>query len=183
MTGSSDTPDRHENFRGTSQTGPSYPYPDPYPYRPAASPGGYPLPPPYGGYPPQAAAPRNGLGITALVLAVVGLLGVATVFAPIALGIAAVVFGFIGHARAKRGIANNGGVAIAGIVLGGLAVVVGLAFIAIWTTVWKDVRGGDYIDCTQKAGSNHVLQQHCADQFRRSVQDRLNVTLTPPPSR
>ena len=179
MTGSSDTPDRRENFRGTSQTGPPYPYP----YQPAASPGGYPLPPPYGGYPPRAAAPRNGLGIASLVLAVIGLLSVATVFAPIALGLVAVIFGFLGHARAKRGTANNGGVAIAGIVLGALAIVVGLAFIAIWTTVWEDVRGGDYIDCTQKAGSNHVLQQHCADQFRQSVQDRLNVTLTPAPSR
>jgi hypothetical protein len=113
------------------------------------------------------------------VLAVVALLSVATVFAPIALGTVAVVIGLVGHARAKRGIADNGGVAIAGIVLGALAIVVGLAFIAIWTTVWKDVRGGDYIDCMQKAGENRVAQQHCADQFRNSVQDRLSVTLTP----
>jgi hypothetical protein len=182
MTGSSDTPDRRENSRGTSQTGPPYPYHEPYPYQPAAFPGGYPLPPPYGGYPPRAAVPKNGLGIASLVLAVIGLLSVATVFAPIGLGVVAVILGFLGHARAKRGTANNGGVAIAGIVLGGLAVVVGLAFIAIWTTVWKDVRGGDYIDCTQKAGSNHTLQQQCADQFRQSVQDRLNVTLTPVPA-
>ena len=182
MTGSSGTPDRRENW-GMSQAGPPYPYPGPYPDQPAAFPGGYPLPPPYGGYPSQAGPPKNGVGIASLVLAVIGLLSVATVFAPIALGIVAVIFGFIGHARAKRGSANNGGVAIAGIVLGGLAIVVGLAFIAIWTTVWKDVRGGDYIDCTQKAGSNHVLQQQCADHFRRSVQDRLNVTLTPAPSR
>jgi uncharacterized protein DUF4190 len=183
MTGSSDTPDRRENSRGISQTGPPYPYADPYRHQPAAFPGGYPPPPPYGGYPPQAAAPKNGLGIASLVLAVIGLLSVATVFAPIALGIVAVVLGFLAHARAKRGTADNGGVAIAGIVLGGLAVVVGVAFIAIWTTVWKDVRGGDYIDCTQKAGSNHVLQQQCADQFRRSLQDRLSVTLTPVPTR
>jgi len=27
------------------------------------------------------------------------------------------------------------------------------------------------------------LQQQCADQFRQSVQDRLNVTLTPAPAR
>jgi Domain of unknown function (DUF4190) len=181
MTGSWGTPDRRENS-GMSQAGPPYPHPAPYPDQSAAVPGGYPLPP-YGGYPPQAVAPRNGLGIASLVLAVIGLLSVATVFAPIALGIVAVIFGLIGHARAKRGGANNGGVAIAGIVLGGLAIVVGFAFIAIWTTVWKDVRGGDYIDCTQKAGSNHVLQQQCADQFRRSVQDRLNVTLTPAPNR
>ncbi len=81
--------------------------------------------------------------------------------------------------RSLRGVADNGGVAIAGIVLGGLAIVVGLAFIAIWTTVWKDVRGGDYIDCIQKAGENQVVQQHCAEQFRHSVQDRLSVTLAP----
>src|ERR1700728_1377479 len=99
MTGSSDTPDRRENSRGTSQTGQPYPYP----YQPAAFPGGYPLPPPYGGYPPQAAAPKNGLGIASLVLAVIGLLSVATVFAPIALGVGAVIFGFLGHARGKQG--------------------------------------------------------------------------------
>jgi hypothetical protein len=175
MTGSPDMPGRRENAGAAPQIGPRYPYPNQYPP-------GYPPSPSYGGGPPPPAEPRNGLGIAALVLAVVGLLSVVTVFAPIALGVLAVIFGFLGHARAKRGTANNGGVAIAGIVLGGLAVVVGLAFIAIWTTVWKDVRGGDYIDCTQKAGSNHVLQQQCADQFRQSVQDRLNVTLTPPPT-
>jgi hypothetical protein len=178
MTGPWDTPDRRESSGGTSQAGPPYPYLDPYRYQP-----GYPPPPSYYGGPQPPVAPKNGLGVAALVLAVVGLLSVATVIAPIALGIAAVVIGFLGHGRAKRGTANNGGVAIAGIVLGGLAVVVGLAFIAIWTTVWKDVRGGDYIDCTQKAGSNHVLQQQCADQFRQSVQDRLSVTLTPVPTR
>jgi hypothetical protein len=187
MTGSPDLPDRRENAGGTPQTGPRYPsgpqYPYPNQYQPGAYRPAYPPPPSYGGGPQPRAAPKNGLGIASLALAVVGLLGVATVVAPIALGVFAVIFGFLAHARAKRGTADNGGVAIAGIVLGGLAIVVGLAFIAIWTTVWKDVRGGDYIDCTQMAGSNHVLQQQCADQFRKSVQDRLSVTLTPAPIR
>jgi hypothetical protein len=182
MTGFSDTPDRPENSTGGTQAGPPYPYPDPYRYQPGSYPGGYPPPPPYGGYPSQAAAPRNGLGIASLVLAVIGLVGVATVFAPIGLGVIAVITGVIGHGRAKRGIANNGGVAIAGIVLGALAIVVGLAFIAIWTTVWKDVGGGDYINCMQKAGSGQVEQKHCGDQFRHNVQDRLSVTLTPNPA-
>ena len=180
MTGSPDTPDRREKLAGAPQTGSPYTCPNQYQYSPY--PAGYPPPPPYYGYPPPPVPPKNGLGVASLVLAVVGLLSAATVFTPIALGVVAVIFGFLGHARAKRGTANNGGVAIAGIVLGGLAVVVGLAFIAIWTTVWKDVRGGDYIDCTQKAGSNHVLQQQCAEQFRQSVQDRLSVTLPPAPS-
>jgi hypothetical protein len=165
MTGSSDQPVRRENAAEAAHTGPLYPYPPGYP------------PPPYS--PPQPLTPKNGFGIAALVLAVVGLLSVATVVAPIALGAIAVIIGVVGRGRAKRGIADNGGVAIAGIVLGALAIVVGLAFIAIWTTVWKDVRGGDYIDCIQKAGDNQISEQHCADQFRHSVQDRLSITLTP----
>ncbi|MGA8330873.1 MAG: DUF4190 domain-containing protein [Mycobacterium sp.] len=182
MTGYSDSPDRRESAPGTSQTGPLHPYPVPQPYQPASYPVGYP-PPPYGGPPPQAMAPKNGLGIASLVLAVIGLVSVATVFAPITLGVVAMVIGVVAHGRAKRGVANNGGVAIAGIVLGGLAIVVGLAFIAIWTTVWKDVGGGDYIDCMQKAGPAKLEQQHCADQFRHNVEDRLSVTLTPAPVR
>ncbi|WP_343709443.1 DUF4190 domain-containing protein [Mycobacterium sp.] len=165
MTGSSDQPVRRENSAEAPHIGPLYPYPSGYP------------PPTHG--PAAPVASKNGFGIAALVLAVIGLLSVATVVAPIALGAVAVVIGAVGRGRAKRGIADNGGVAIAGIVLGALAVVVGLAFIAIWTTIWKDVRGGDYVDCIQKAGNNQVAEGRCADQFRHSVQDRLSVTLTP----
>ena len=182
MTGFSDIPDRRENSPGTAQTQSRQPHPDWYRYPPGRYPVGY-SPPPHGGPPPQAVAPKNGLAIASLVLAVIGLVSVATVFAPIGLGVVATVIGVIAHGRAKRGIANNGGVAIAGIVLGALAIVVGLAFIAIWTTVWKDVGGGDYIDCMQKAGSGKLEQQHCADQFRHNVEDRLSVTLTPAPVR
>jgi len=117
MTGSSDMPGRRENAGAASQIGPRYPYPNQYPT-------GYPPSPSYGGGLPAPVAPRNGLGIASLVLAVIGLLSVATVFAPIALGVVAVVLGFLGHARAKRGTANNGGVAIAGIVLGVIAVLI-----------------------------------------------------------
>ncbi len=180
MTEPPDTPSgRREIPEGTPESAPPYPYP--YQYQTSPYPTGYPPPPPYYGYPLTPMAPRNGLGIASLVLAVIALVGVATVLAPIVLGPVAVVIGFLGHGRVKRGAANNGGVAIAGIVLGTLAIIVGLAFIAIWTAVWKDVGGGDYIDCMQKAGSDRVQQQQCADQFRQSVEDRLSVTLTPTP--
>ncbi len=185
MTEPPDRPsDRRQNPEGTPQTAPPYPYPYPYQYRPGPYPGGY-LPPPYYGYPPPPVELKNGLGIASLVLAIIGLLSVwvpVVNVVSIVLGIVAVVVGFLGRRRVKRGAANNGGVAIAGIVLGALAIVVGLAFIAIWTAVWKDVGGGDYIDCMQKAGSDQVQQQRCADQFRQNVQDRLSVTLTPRPA-
>ncbi len=161
---------------------PQAPYP--YPYPTGAYPGGYPPPPPqpYGGYgyaPPSA--PRNGLGVTALVIAVVALLSSFSVVGGIVLGIAAVVIGFAGRSRVKRGEANNGGVALAGVILGFVAMIVGLAFIAVWVGVFKEVGAGDYIDCLQKAGQNQSEIQQCADRFKQSVENRFSVTLTPTP--
>lgn len=157
MTESSDNPaGRRENTQGPPQF-----------------PGGYPPPPqPYCGYPPSPMGPRNGLGITSLVLAIVALLTVWLVVPAIVLGLAAVIVGFLGRARVKRGTANNGAVAVAGLALGALAVIVGLAFGVIWMVLWKDVG-----DCMQKAGSDHTKQQQCVDQFRQ--QNRLSVTRTP----
>ena len=186
MTEPPDRPsDRGQNPEGTPQTAPPYPSPSPYQYppQPGPYPSGYPPPPPYYG-PPPPAQPKNGLGIAALVLALIGLLGSPVPFAnvvSIILGLVAIVIGILGRGRAKRGTANNGGIAIAGIVLGALAVIVAGAFIALWATLWNDAGGGDYISCMQNAGSDPVEQQHCADQFRQNIQDKLSVTLTPTP--
>ncbi len=188
MTEPLDTPsNKREKPEGTPQAAPPYPYPSAYQYQPGPYPGGY-LPPPhygYPGYPPPPVQPKNGLGITSLVLAIIGLL---SVWVPVVnivsmvLGLVAVVVGFLARGRVRRGAANNGGIAVAGIVLGGLAIIVSLAFIALYMTVWKDVGGGDYIDCMQKAGPDQSEQQRCADQFRQNVEDQLSVTLTPTPA-
>jgi hypothetical protein len=183
MTASSDKsddtpPDKRETTQQTGQAGQSYPYPYPYPYPPGAQPG-YPPPPPYPGYPP--AGPRNGLGIASLVLAIAALLLVWSVAGGIILGIVGAVLGFVARQRVKRGEANNGGIAIAGIVLGIMAVVVGLVFSAVWIAVWREAGGNDYVACLRKAGPDRVRQQQCADQFRDKVQDQFGVTLTPAP--
>src|SRR4051794_20200822 len=81
-------------------------YPNPYPAGPY--PGYPPAPPqPYAGYAPPPAAPRNGLGIAALIIAIVALLASFSVAGGIVLGIVAVIIGFAGRSRAKRGEANN----------------------------------------------------------------------------
>ena len=163
MTEPLDTPSGgREKPEGTPESAPPYPYP--YHHQPGPSPGGNP-PPPYYSYPPPPVEPKNGLGIASLVLAVVALLSVWTVFVAIVVGPAAVVVGFIGRGRVRRGIANNGGVAIAGIALGALAIIVGVAFIPIYTVVWKDVGGGDYIDCIQKANNDRLA----GTALRRSI--------------
>ena len=91
-----------------------------------AYPGSYPPPPPlpYAGYTHPPTAPRNGLGITALVLAIIGLVFCWTVVGGVILGVSAVIIGFVARGRVKSGQATNGGVAIAGIVLGFLAIIV-----------------------------------------------------------
>ncbi|MEU9999720.1 DUF4190 domain-containing protein [Streptomyces sp. NPDC050848] len=86
------------------------------------------------GMPPQPLfqQPRNGLGVTALVLGIVGLLfGVFpfTFWLGAILGILALIFGIIGHGRARQGQATNKGVALSGLILGAVALVASIAWI------------------------------------------------------
>lgn len=159
----------------------------PYPYPPGQyggyPPPGYPAAPPqpYAGYGAPPAAPRNGLGVAALVVAIVGLVSSFSIVGGIVLGIVAVVLGFAGRNRVKKGEANNGGIALAGVILGFVGIVVGLGFIAVWVGLFNEVGGGDYVDCLQKAGQNPTQIEQCQDQFRQSVEDKFSVTPTPVP--
>jgi hypothetical protein len=183
MTEPSETTPQAPQAMPQPPTAPPYPYPYPSPYQGGQYPGGYPPAPPqpYAGYAPPPTGPRNGLGVAALVIAIVGLVSSFTVAGGIILGIVAVVIGFAARGRAKRGEANNGGVALAGIILGFIAIVIGLVFIVIYAYAFKEVGAGDYFDCLSKAGSDQSAQRQCEDQFRQSVEDRFSVTLTPTP--
>ena len=147
-------------------------------------PGGYPPPPQqpyYGGYQPQPTGPKNGLGIAALVIAILGLVFCWTVIGGVVLGVVAVIIGILGRGRAKRGQATNGGVAIAGVVLGVLAVIVSLAFIPIWMGAFSEFGGTDYLDCVASAGSDPKAVQGCADRLRERMENQFSITVTPTP--
>jgi hypothetical protein len=80
------------------------------------------------GYPSQP-EPRNGFGITALVLAIIGLVfGLVPLTGLIALilGALAVLFGLLGLGRVRRGRATNRGMSIVGTVLGVAALALGI---------------------------------------------------------
>ncbi|MFG2336096.1 DUF4190 domain-containing protein [Streptomyces yangpuensis] len=100
---------------------PGYPGDAGYPGYPAQQ--GYPFP---GAYPPYGRQPSNGFGVTSLVLGILAVVGCITSFIAVALGIGAVVFGALGKGRANRGEADNGGMALAGIILGAIGIVLGL---------------------------------------------------------
>ena len=121
------------------------------------------------------------MGIAALIIAIVALLSVWTIIGGIILGVVALILGFVGRGRVNRREATNGGVAIAGIVLGALAIVISLVFIPIWLSVFNAVGGRDYVDCLSRAGTDENAIQQCANQFRNRIEDRFSVTLAPTP--
>jgi Domain of unknown function (DUF4190) len=125
------------------------------------------------------AGPKNGLGIAALVIAIIALVFVWSVFGGIIGGIVAVIIGFLGYGRAKRGEATNGGVAIAGIVLGFVAIIVSLVFIPIWIAFFNEIGIADYTDCLIRAGSDQEAVQRCADQFQEHIENEFSITITP----
>lgn len=96
---------------------------------PQWTPPGYPLPPAGWPAPQVVAAPRNGLGITALCLGIVGILfGLVplTGFVAFALGAVGVILGLVGLARARKRVATNRKTAISGTALSVIAIGLGI---------------------------------------------------------
>lgn len=164
-------------FRSPEQGGPG-PSGTPDPGRPAAGSGpsygapaygapAYGAPaygggPAYGGAPPRGAS--NGLGTAALVL---GVLAVLTGFFLIGglLGIVAVVLGVLGRRKAKRGEATNGGMALAGIVLGVIGVLLAVVAIATTLALFDSGQVRDLNECLQDAGGDAAAEQACRQQL------------------
>ncbi|MBC9712418.1 DUF4190 and DUF4352 domain-containing protein [Streptomyces sp. TRM66268-LWL] len=93
--------------------------------------------PPPGPFMPQP-QPRNGLGIAGLVLGIVGAVFFWTVWGGIILGVLGLIFGLIGRSRARKGEATNGGVALAGAILGGLAIVASVVWLIFVVVLVQD---------------------------------------------
>jgi hypothetical protein len=89
----------------------------------------------YPGYAPQVMAPSrrtNGLSIASMVVALVGLISSPCYGVPgIAIGMVGAILGHVGHKQAKERDEDGGGMAVAGITIGWIAVAVGLIILAI----------------------------------------------------
>lgn len=124
---------------------------------------GYGAPPPSGGYgappPGSGAAPRNGLGIAALVLGVLALLLSWSIVGGILFGLLAIVLGVIGRGRAKRGEANNGGLALAGIILGALGLLISIGVIILGVSLFGSDTIQDLKNCVERATTEADRQQ------------------------
>lgn len=116
-----------------------------YPAAPAPQYGGYPGYPGYGQNAWVGPGPANGMGIASLVLGLISVAGFCMYGLGIILGVLALIFGLIGRGRVTKGEANNGGVALAGVILGSVGIVVSAAFLGffIWA-VTNDDLDSDY---------------------------------------
>ncbi|MFB7533224.1 DUF4190 domain-containing protein [Streptomyces sp. NPDC056178] len=114
------------------------------PVPPAAGQYGYPAAQ-YGGYPGYGQtswggpAPANGLGIAAMVLGIIAVAGFCMWGLGVVLGVLALIFGIIGRGRVRRNEATNGGMALAGIILGSIGIVISGAFLALM--IWGIASG------------------------------------------
>ncbi|MDH2391330.1 DUF4190 domain-containing protein [Streptomyces sp. HNM0663] len=84
------------------------------------------------GQPGWQPSPSNGMGITAMVLGILSvclfcLYGVVGLI----LGLLALIFGILGRKKAQRGEATNGGMALAGIILGSIGMLLGAVVIGL----------------------------------------------------
>ncbi len=121
------------------------------------APGGYGPPPP--GYGPRQS---NGLPVAALVL---GILGVLTFWFVLggALGIVGLILGLIGLSRVRKGQATGKGMAIAGTVLSGLAIVL-TSIVVVVAIVRVAPKLSQLQDCLNQAVTAQD-RQGCRDQF------------------
>lgn len=112
------------------------------------------------GYGYWGAPKNNGMGTAALVLGILAVLLSWTVIGGIGLGILALIFGLVGRGRVKRREADNGGSALAGVILGAIGLVLGIAVIVIgFIVVAEDQR--QYEECLDQG----IPQQVCEDRY------------------
>jgi len=114
--------------------------------------------------------PRNGIGTAALVLGVIGFLLAIIVLGGL-LGIVAIILGIVGLSRVRQGEATNRGSAIAGIVLGALAVLLAGVLVVAGATFISDNKEefDDLGDCLDKATTDQD-RDDCADEFRDQIE-------------
>lgn len=109
---------------------------------------------------PQGPAPthglpvaRNGMGVTALVLGIIGVLSgipMITFWLAGPLGVLALIFGLVGRGRVKKGQATNKGVAITGTVLGVIAILVSITGLILTLWVFNEAKN----EIEEQTGNN-----------------------------
>jgi membrane-bound ClpP family serine protease len=117
--------------------------------------------------------PSNGVGVAALVVGVVALvLAILVVFFPLAglLGLIALILGVVGMGRASRGVANNRGQALGGLITGLLALIIAIAVgVGIGSFFFGHVNDFRKLGSCWKKANTRIEKRACANAFSNRV--------------
>ncbi len=123
----------------------------------------------YGSYTPYGAPTaqrRNGFGVAALVLGITSIVP-GLFYLGLVLGPLAIIFGVLGRKRARRQEADNGGMALAGIITGVIGLILAAAVTIAVIAVYNNGHFRSYRDCVNQATSQQE-RADCARQFSHS---------------
>ncbi|HEY3926682.1 MAG TPA: DUF4190 domain-containing protein [Acidothermaceae bacterium] len=116
-------------------------------------------------YGAPGASMRNAPGTAALVLGIIAVVVSWTVIGGIVLGILAVVFGFVGRGRVKRGEADNRRGTNAGIITGIVAIILAGGLIALGVSVLNSPAGKNLQHCLKDAHGDKTAISQCNAQY------------------
>ncbi|GGV48312.1 hypothetical protein GCM10010495_77650 [Kitasatospora herbaricolor] len=157
---------------------------DPWHAPAPAAPNPAPAPALWPPYPGPGPVPRNGLGVAAMVLGIVGMVLALTLvlfwFAWL-LALVAVVLGVLGLRLCRRGAANNRGAAMAGVILGVLALLVSSGvgtFMGV--SVYRSVQA-DRAEQQRRAADEKARQLTFGQTY--TTADGLKITVAKPETR
>ncbi|WP_414504506.1 DUF4190 domain-containing protein [Streptomyces sp. NEAU-L66] len=140
---------------------------------------------PYPMAPIPASQARNGMGITALVLGIVGIvLGLLIILFWMSWlpALLAVIFGFVGLSHARTGRATNKGMALTGVILGGVGLLAAAGGGIFTVTVVKKVTDSarSKVKEVKASASASEKARHLSFGESYTFEDGLKVTVTKP---
>lgn len=112
--------------------------------------------------------PRNGFGVAALTLGLVGVLLFWTVLGGAVLGLLALIFGILGYRRGRRGEATNGTLSLVGAVIGAFALVGSAVVLVFAVSVLSSGNYEELESCVRDAATT-AEQEQCERDFLESV--------------
>lgn len=109
------------------------------------------------------------MATAALVLGILAAITSFTVIGGVLLGLLAVILGFLGLRKARRGLATGRGQAIVGIILGLLGIAIAVALFAITQSYLNSGEDQNLQDCLRDAGTHQSQIRYCENVFPEQI--------------
>ena len=97
-------------------------------------------------------------------LGILSIIGIITVLGGVLFGLIGLILGLVGRGRAKRGEADNGGVALGGVLTSLVGLVVSIILVVVGIIFFAD-DFTNLVDCLDEAGDDQAAIERCERDF------------------